>query len=81
VHGGEGEGGGAAARVPDEMEPIEAMSIGLAQDPLDLRTEAVVRRGSISGVHLEILHGRIHALPEHLKQRRVGGIGRQDPTG
>jgi hypothetical protein len=63
------------------MEPIEAMSIGLAHDPLDLRTEAVIRRESIAGVHLEILHGRIHALPENLKQRRVSGIGREYPTG
>jgi hypothetical protein len=63
VLGGKGQRGGAAARVADEMEAVEAVSVGLAQDPLDFRVETEVRRGLISGVNLEILYGPIDAPP------------------
>ena len=79
--GGEGERRRAAARVADEVEPLEAMRIGLAQDPRALHAEVVVRRRPFRGVDLEILRDRINALPEHLKQRGVGRFGRQHSTG
>lgn len=77
---GEGERGRTAAGVSDQMERVEAASIGLAQHPIDLYAEAVVRRRLVSGVHLEILRGRVHAVPEHLEQRRIGRFGRNDRT-
>ena len=77
---GEGERGGAASRIAHEMEPIETVRVGLPQDPRHLRIEAVVRRRSASRVHLEILRDSGHAIPESLKQRRVGRLGRQYAT-
>ena len=62
------------------MESVEAVSIGLAQGSLDFRAEAVGGRRSVSGVHLEILRDRIHAVPEHLERCGVGRLGRHDRT-
>ena len=62
------------------MEPIETVGVGLPQDPRHLRIEAVVRRRSVSRVHLEILRHSGHALPECLKHCRVGRLGRQHTT-
>ena len=78
---GERERRRAAPRVPDEVEPIEAVIIGLAQDPRYLHAEAVVLRRPIFRVHLEVLRDRIHALPEHPKQCGVGRLDRQHSTG
>ena len=58
VRSGEGERGGTAARVADEMETVEAASIGLAQNPLHFGVEAETRRRLLPGVHLEILRNR-----------------------
>ena len=57
------------------MEAVEAVSIGLAQDPLDLHVQGVARRRPIPGVHLEILRHGLDTLPENLKQRRIRGLG------
>jgi hypothetical protein len=63
VLGGKGQRGGAAARVADEMEAVEAVTVGLAQDPLDFRVETEVRRGLIPGVNLEIVYGPLTRSP------------------
>ena len=44
MHGGKGQRGGAAARVADEMEAVEAVNIGLTQDPVHFQIETEVRR-------------------------------------
>jgi hypothetical protein len=77
VLGRKGERRRATPRVPDEMEPSEAVSISLAQDPRDLDAKAVVGRRQFPGVHLEVLRDRIHAFPEDLQQRSVGRSCRQ----
>ncbi len=62
------------------MEPVEAVDTGLPQNAFYLRCEAEARWRSVPRVHLEILDDRIHAVAEHLKQGRVGRLGRQHPT-
>ena len=62
------------------MEPVEAVNTSLAQDPLHLGAETEVRRRLVPRVHLEIFCDRIDPLPEHLKQGRVGRLGRHNPA-
>src|SRR5438876_7769558 len=62
------------------MEAVEAVGIGLTQDPLHFQIETEILRRLIRGVHLEILRDRIDALPQHLKQRCIRGLGRQHRT-
>src|SRR5207253_200454 len=77
VPGGKGKRGGAAARVAEEMEAVEAVNIRHTQDPLHFQIETEVRRRLIPGVNLEILRDRIDALAQYLKQRRIRGLCRQ----
>ena len=62
--GREGKRRCAAARVADEMETSDPVSIRLAQDPGDLDTEVEAERRPIVRVHLEILRDGIDALHE-----------------
>ena len=52
MHSSEGERRGAAARVADEMEAFEAVTISIAQDPGHLRVEAEVGKRLLACIHL-----------------------------
>ena len=80
VLGGEGERARATARIADEVESVEPVSVRCTFDPGDLDVERVVRRRPILRVELEILGDRVHALAEHPQQRFVGRADGQDPT-
>ena len=80
MHGSERERGGAAARIADKMETLEAASVSNPQNPPYLSSKTVVRRRLIPGVYLKILPNRIDTLAEHLKQRRIRRSGRQNRT-
>ena len=80
MQSGEGERGGPAARVADEMKTVEAVNICLSDNPLHLDAEVELRRRPFPGVHLQILRSRVDTLAENLKQRRVCGLCRQYPA-
>jgi hypothetical protein len=81
VLGGQGKRRGAASRVPDEMETVEAAKVGLAENPLNLSIETKVRRWLVVGVDLEIFRDRIDPISERLQQRRVRRLCRYYPPG
>src|SRR6186713_2329016 len=60
------------------MEPVEALRVGLADYPCDLRVQAVVRRWPIFDVHLEVFRDRGHPFAESLKKCRIRRFGRYD---
>ena len=78
--GGEGERARATARIADEVESVEPVSVRFTFDPGDLDAERVVRWGPILRVEIEVLGDRVHALAEHPQQRFVGRADGQDPT-
>ena len=67
----EGERGGATSGVADNIETVEAASVSLPEDPLDLGFEAEVRRWLVACVDLEILCDCVDPFSEALQQLRV----------
>ena len=53
------------------MEAVEAVGIGLTQDPLHFQIETEILRRLIRSVHLEILRDRIAAFKAQLERARV----------
>ena len=76
VDGGADERRGPAARVADEMEAVEAVSVRFADDSLGFQAQAVVRRRPIFRVQLEILRHGLDTLAENVEQGRVRRFGR-----
>lgn len=71
MRGSQCERGSPAARVADEMEPVEAVGVSLSEDTLDLGVEAVVRGRLLPRVHLEILRDGVDTPAERLEQRPI----------
>ena len=74
---GEGDRGGSPARVPDEMEPLPAVRVRLAQYALDLDLEAVVLRRLRRCVNLEILRDRFNVRAKRGDERAVRRLCRE----
>src|SRR5262245_54327206 len=81
VLSGGGQRGCTTAGIADEVEPVEAVTIGLSQNPLHLHVEAVVCRRLIPGIHLQVLRDRINPIPEHLEECCVGWFCWENHTG
>lgn len=78
---GEGQAGGAAARVAEEVEAVEAMRLRLPQDSLPFDCEPVAARRHVGRVHVELFRHRLDAVTERLEERAVRGAGSQHATG
>ena len=73
--------GRCTARVPDEMEPLPTVRVGLAQHARNLDLEAVVRRRLERCVDLEILRDRVNVRAERGDERAVRKLCREHDPG
>jgi len=60
------------------MEALPAARVRLSQGARDLRVEAVVGRGLVAGVELEVLGDDLDLILERVDERAVGEVGGQD---
>jgi hypothetical protein len=60
------------------MEALPAARVGLSQGACDLRVEAVVGRGLVACVELEVLGDDLDLILERVDERAVGEVGGQD---
>ncbi len=74
---GERERGRSPARVPDEMKPVPAVCVRLAQHAVDLDVEAVVLGRLGRCVDLEILCDRLNARAERGDESAVRRLCRE----
>lgn len=77
VNGGEGQGDGGAAGVPDQVKPIPASRLRSSQDGSDLDVEGVAGRWSDCGVHLQVLGHRVDINTEFGEQVTKSSAGRR----